>query len=755
LDFDPVRAGGVSGIAATAEEHDWALAKACEVRDFLLTQGFPPLIMMDSGNGAYLLVPIDLPNDKESAELVQRFLETLALLFDDEQVEIDRTMFNAARIIRLAGTMNRKGDDSLERPWRWARLLEVPTEREAIPRDAVERLAQFLPKPETNRAQTNHHSNGARFDLDSFIQQHGIAVKQIKQWRDGASKLVLEHCVFDDTHRGTSAIILQFPSGAQDYRCKHNTCFGRKWADMREKYEPGYQQRKNNRTVEFTVDGELLPPKEAKEQDEEPRPMHREIPPAEPFPLEALGELGAAAAGDVQRATRAPTAICGQSMLATMNLTVMGHVNIRLPHDEIKPVSEYFATLAESGARKTSADTRATAGVVAHQSAGYENHRKNYFEYENKLEAWEKARSLITARKNGTAKENREKWEQELKDLGERPEPPISNTILIGADPTYEGMHRFFREGGGMIAGQFTSEGGAFIGGHSMSDEVRLRTAASLSLFWDGADLPRLRASERYSVLRDRRLALHILIQPRIAQKLFNDPDLVDQELLTRILAVMPEAPLEPELRYQPAGDCSALAAFSARVQALLALEFPYLDKSRPRDGLSPPTLVLDADATRLWIAYHDDIQKQLTPGGDWFPIKGLARKAPEHAARIAATIARFDNDQIQVVTANYMNKGIKLTDFYLGEGVRIREGMTVNEDLTIAADLLKWLHDVWQEPQNLISLPNIYQLGPYAIRDKATAARIVAILQDHGWLKARDSSLVQNKYRREVWEVV
>ena len=339
--------------------------------------------------------------------------------------------------------------------------------------------------------------------------------------------------------------------------------------------------------------------------------------------------------------------------------------------------------------------------------------------------------------------------------MGERPEPPVSNTILIGADPTYEGMHRFFREGGGVIAGQFTSEGGAFVGGHSMSDDVRLRTAAGLSLLWDGVPLPRLRSSEKYSVLRGRRLSLHILIQPRIAQKLFNNPELVDQGLLTRILAVMPEAPPASDQLFKPAGDLSALDTFSSRIKALLGHPFQYLKKESPRDGLSPSPLRLDPDATCLWIAYHDDVQNQLVPGGDWYPIRGLARKAPEHAARLAATIARFDNDAIQVVTYDYMKQGITLMDFHLAEAVRIREGMTVNEDLTIATDLLKWLQEVWKEPNNLISLRDIYQLGPYAIRDKATAERIAAILVDHGWLIDHEPCEFNGKFHRVVWEVV
>jgi uncharacterized protein (DUF927 family) len=258
LDFDPIRAGGVSGIPATEEEHAWAFAKAYEVRDFLITQGFPAtaFIIIDSGNGTYLLVAIDLPNDKESTGLVKHFIEYIDLMFSDEHVQVDLTMHNAARIIRLPGTLNRKGDSTKDRPWRRARIIEAPTELEIVPREAVERIAQLLPKPETKRSQSNNRTNGARFDLDTFIQQHGIAVKRTKPLSGGGSILILEHCVFDETHRGSSAAILQFPSGAQEYKCQHYTCVDRRWADVRELYEPGYQQRKNSRTAEFTIDGE-------------------------------------------------------------------------------------------------------------------------------------------------------------------------------------------------------------------------------------------------------------------------------------------------------------------------------------------------------------------------------------------------------------------------------------------------------------------------------------------------------------------
>lgn len=127
LDFDPVRPADVS---STTGQKTAALLRAREVRDYLRGQGWPEPVMGDSGNGAHLLYRVDLPNNRESLELVKGVLETLAFKFNDELVKVDTAVHNAARIWKLYGTMARKGDDTEERPHRVSKLLKVP-ERES------------------------------------------------------------------------------------------------------------------------------------------------------------------------------------------------------------------------------------------------------------------------------------------------------------------------------------------------------------------------------------------------------------------------------------------------------------------------------------------------------------------------------------------------------------------------------------------------------------------------------------------------
>lgn len=60
------------------------------------------------------------------------------------------------------------------------------------------------------------------------------------------------------------------------------------------------------------------------------------------------------------------------------------------------------------------------------------------------------------------------------------------------------------------------------------------------------------------------------------------------------------------------------------------------------------------------------------------------------------------------------------------------------------------WIRTGW--PKAAISLPDLYQRGPNAIRDSRIARRVVALLEEHGWLVPIDGGAVVNGvYRREA----
>ena len=102
--------------------------------------------------------------------------------------------------------------------------------------------------------------------------------------------------------------------------------------------------------------------------------------------------------------------------------------------------------------------------------------------------------------------------------------------------------------------GIFASEGGQFIGGHGMSDEAKLRTAAGLSAAWDGEAMKRVRV-EGSTVLPGRRLTMHLMAQPDVASAMLNDPLLASQGLLSRVLTTAPDAASGTRMWREPSPD--------------------------------------------------------------------------------------------------------------------------------------------------------------------------------------------------------
>src|SRR5215467_923301 len=121
IDCDPVRP---TGISSTDAQHDRAITVARSVWDYLRSNGYPDPVLADSGNGAHLLQPVDLPNNAAALNGVKSLLAVLQAECGTDDIKIDLTMSNAARITKLYGSMACKGDNLPEWPHRRSRILE-------------------------------------------------------------------------------------------------------------------------------------------------------------------------------------------------------------------------------------------------------------------------------------------------------------------------------------------------------------------------------------------------------------------------------------------------------------------------------------------------------------------------------------------------------------------------------------------------------------------------------------------------------
>ncbi len=221
IDLDPVRPSGTS---ATDTQLEAARIKAREVYSYLMGIGWPAPVVAKSGNGYHLLCAIDLPNDEASTALVKAVLLALGERFDDVHTKVDRSVFNAARICKLYGTVANKGDHTAAAPHRLSCLVQTPA-RAVV---NVEQLAMVQsPAPSA----TNTRTAGS-FNLEDFLARHGMAYTCDQH--DGRERFKLATCPFNPEHVNGEAAVFRKPTGELGFRCQHDSCASKGWREVRD-----------------------------------------------------------------------------------------------------------------------------------------------------------------------------------------------------------------------------------------------------------------------------------------------------------------------------------------------------------------------------------------------------------------------------------------------------------------------------------------------------------------------------------------
>ena len=192
----------------------------------------------------YLLYRIDLANDAQSLELVNKCYAAVNTLLgpapDGPYAEVDTTVGNAARILRIGGTTNRKGDPTTDRPHRECCYFEPAPEQpiEVVPREVLLELAASVttePKqksPASNGKPTQHHTRYSKLDVPRYLSAHGVEFTT----KSSTDRMIYKvPCPFDSSHgTGGESAIFQSRDGLLTFECKHKSCSNYQWRDYRD-----------------------------------------------------------------------------------------------------------------------------------------------------------------------------------------------------------------------------------------------------------------------------------------------------------------------------------------------------------------------------------------------------------------------------------------------------------------------------------------------------------------------------------------
>ncbi|WP_428564612.1 MAG: YfjI family protein [Solidesulfovibrio sp. DCME] len=711
-----------------------------------------PTIVVHSGHGLQAWFLFDTPwifdskgQHEKAQALSKAFQEAILSVARARGWKLDNTA-DLARVLRLPGTMNNKGKPVP------VRILEQYTDYAR--RYTIAQIEVGLPKPQGVAAPTqampvgqSTHVPGDGADLGLIVEGCGF----MRHCRDDAATLPEP-----EWHAAMSIL----------GRCQDGARYAHEWS----RPYPGYSQEETEqklrqaqekggpRTCEDIIE-KFHPeacencPSRGKVKSpvvlgrvHQPLPLKRAVASPRPFPVDCLGPVLGPAAKATSEATGAPLALAGQSFLAAATLAVQGHADAIIDGRRF-PISNNFFTVAASGERKSATDTEALFPHYDYENTSHELYEAGMAEYRRRKSAFDKIHTQALKRVPREA--NQADVEAALKSIGEGPVEPLLPFMII-KEPTTAGLFRILQKGRPSI-GLFTDEGGQFTGSYSMQREHQLQMAGALSSLWDGKPLTRTRGGEDAERLIGRRLTIHIMIQPMASTAMLANPVFLDQGLLSRMLIAFPESNMgKRPYNETNLPDSPAIIEYRRRMTAILSAHLPM--STGKRNELMPRPIQFASDAKVVWIAFHEEIERQLAPGAPLAEIAGFANKVPEHAARLAAVLTLVEDLNAHYVSVEKIEAGIELARYYLSEALRIQGVIEINPQDELAMKLMSWS----ASRGDTISLREIMQSGPRCVRSKRAATPIIRILEEHGiFIRIPGGTNVAGSRCRDAWRIV
>ncbi|MBA3671861.1 MAG: DUF3987 domain-containing protein [Gemmatimonadaceae bacterium] len=473
-----------------------------------------------------------------------------------------------------------------------------------------------------------------------------------------------------------------------------------------------------------------------------PEPLRRAIPPPAPYPVDALGPVLGPAARALHDTVQAPLALCGQSVLAAASLAVQPHADVLIDGRRY-PTTLWCVSIAESGERKTAVDKIALAPHAQHERAEIELAEFAAVGYAAELAAWEEARARAKKTKGNVGD-----IRAALEALGPTPAPPPAGILLV-REPTIEAAQKLYLRGATSL-GLYADEGATWFGGHAMSQDNAMRTVGALCKLWDDGSSDRIRAGEGSSKIYGRRLALHMMVQPVIAEKILSDELLVGQGFLARCLLAWPTTTAGTRVYrvVDPYADAE-IRRYADGIRALLSAA-PRVQQDRPAE-LDPLPLTLADDAKQKWIATYDSIEAQIAPAGAYGQIRPWASKAAEQILRVAGVLTMVADRKATRIGIDAITGAAQLVGWHMGEAVRLVDTATVPIKVKRAEAVLAWARERELE---IVDSRTLCNRGPNMVRTAQAVTEAMTVLEIHGWASRVKGAEVDGKKVRRAWRL-
>ncbi|MDQ9168993.1 DUF3987 domain-containing protein [Oxalobacteraceae bacterium R-40] len=450
----------------------------------------------------------------------------------------------------------------------------------------------------------------------------------------------------------------------------------------------------------------------------QPQPLTVKVA-SEPYPIDALPNAVRAAVEEVAGFVKAPLPLVASSALAALSLAIQSHTDVKRLEKLHGPVGLFLLVIADSGERKSTCDGFFTKTISDYEERQAEAAKPLLKDHKAAIEAWDAKRGGVKEQIRALAKKGNPTAHMEaaLRDLEhDKPDPPQIPRFLY-ADATPEalayGLAKQWPSGGVVSA-----EAGIVFGSHGMGKDSVMRNLGLLNQLWDGKSLTVDRRSTESFTVRGTRLTVALQVQEPTLREFFARSGALARGtgFLARFLVAWPDSTqgtrhIDPAAPDGPA-TWPHLAAFHHRIAAILEQPVPIDD-----DGvLTPAILPLTEEAKAAWVEYHNEIESELSSGGDLYDVRDVASKSADNAARLAALFQFFEGTGGAIGLQAFEGASL-IAAWHLHEARRFFGELALPAELADAARLDSWLiTHCKREHTHSVSKNHVRQHGP--IRD-------------------------------------
>jgi len=754
VDFDAIRPAGIS---STDEEHDAAILKATECRSWLKERGWPQPLMADSGNGAHLVYAVDLPNDDAIKTVMERCLKALGVQFNDDQVEVDRTTFNASRIWKLYGTHVCKGDSTLDRPHRLASIAEAPESLDLVPLELLGQLADLAPQPNaTKPGRVNGRTLGAprgtgdytTLDVVGWFDAHGHYGNLLESDKHAV------RCPWSDQHSDnrpagdSDTVVWEATDGKwARFHCSHNHCIDRNledvallWGDADSFCSKEFQpQRSANSPTRTPADSNSVYSVNSVYGWENPQPFESVDVPT--FPVDTLPPEIAEYVRQEAEAKQVPVDLPGCLVLGATATAVAGKVNVSLNNDWSEPLNNFFVVVLHSGERK-SPEVREIFGpleeiekrIVADKTPVIVRAQTERDILDKRLQVLKTTAAKAAAGERISAEVDARELATELAGFYV---PSLPR--LLADDATPEAVAGLLAEQGGRIA-IVSTEGGIFdiIAGR-YSEKV-----PNLDVYLKGYSGDPIRVDRRSrppESIANPCLTVVITVQPDVIRDLANNRAFRGRGFLARWSYSLPASkvgyrdteshPVLPEVR----------ANWRETLGAIANLPYPV--------DTDPPLIHLSPEARSIFQVFRRKVEAELRPGGEFDDLADWGNKLCGNVARYAGllhvlTYARDDKNPWDIrISTETMESAIALGNYFKEHAKAAFASMGADPRIPSAKKV--WAVIVRRE-WGEFSVRDLHQLVRRSFKTVADLDITLTLLVDLGYLRGVTTSKLEGR---------